>query len=1261
MPSYRNTFTKLMNQDTAVNKFNPENYYELRNGRVISAGGLDIGNIVSEDGNKLSFIFPFSIEGINMNNAVIIGMFPVRNHLIIFTTTGGGANPDQIWRVKYDPKTKQVWNAAETSLLDWGDQLENLHLLYFGDLAFSTSNRISLSYQYETSEINKIYWVDGNNELKHLNLALSVSDIRALTTDQLTILPNTAFSTPKPISVITGGQYKAGVVQYSYQLFNTNGAETPFAPISVLVHLTGYSDYLSDNLEYFGSPFDTEVSKSVIVNINDIDQSYDGIRVVSIYYTSLDSTPAITTFYENFITSTSITITDAGDTTLGTFTTQELNSIGSILLYPKTIETKDNILFLGNIQEKEYFDVDLLYSDLGLGDFWDSRAYRWNSSQLVFKIDGSTHDTVVGIEETANCVLELADQYDYRFNENGNLGGSGININYEFQLSKILIDNRATNSGTLHVLQWSQPWSNPSWLNSSYVDNNSYGSFASPINAGYIKGQMRDEVYAYAMVLRDKRGRRSYPKWIADIKMPAMGEFDVKTTYDIDGVPKSDYALLYTNSNGDSYGLSLGVKFTVDLSMFGDEVSGWEIVRMKRTDSDKTILDQGFVLGTSHDTEDNIEHPHSGINGHNVGSSTLNNSSILEFSSPNYLFNNEHSHITSTDYLQTECGYSLNSVNVLDNQINTRTNKLTAPILIANDAKQTLSITNGKIVKSILTENTQLGSKTYRNEIQFTGGSPEAKRDANLVFYTADSWTPDSIYGLTGLVLVCNYKRNLTNQYGGNTYNSRTNRNYISTNSYVDTSFSSNYIYSGDTYISYYDYHRLSAKDNPANTEIVIFPVETTVNIDLRTDKTYTRFAITDTDRDALQEFAYAYSYDIGTLYTGDYTQEYDLNVYNKVYSQESTVVNYPAKQLLATDIVTYDSRFRYSEQKTFGELSDSWLTFLIDNKKDVQSNYGAITSLVNFRNRLFFHQENAFGVLSVNERALTINTSTGAELVLGTGGVLDAFGYISIHSGTRHPFSVKSSPQGLYYFDSASQELMAYTGESLTPLSTLKGLSSWIRNNITEDVLTQDDTCNLIGVHSVYDRRNNRMLFTFLDTTNKDTFSYSEFGGGFESFYDFQPHIYADMNGILLSVDPSNKNIPYVHGEGVKGNFYGNISDTVITILSNPEPEINKLFSNCEFGLNCTSNGSDVEQTFHTYRAWNQYQDTGYKAFTIGGNIKRKSKIRLWRFMFGRDSVDDRSRLRDKHMFVKFWFGNANNYDMNLQDIIIYYQSSIR
>lgn len=186
----------------------------------------------------------------------------------------------------------------------------------------------------------------------------------------------------------------------------------------------------------------------------------------------------------------------------------------------------------------------------------------------------------------------------------------------------------------------------------------------------------------------------------------------------------------------------------------------------------------------------------------------------------------------------------------------------------------------------------------------------------------------------------------------------------------------------------------------------------------------------------------------------------------------------------------------------------------------------------------------------------------------------------------------------------------MVYTGDALTPLAALKGMSSWIKNNVTGSVLTTDNTCQLIGVHSVFDRLNNRMLFTFLDDSFQDTVSYSEYGGGFESLYDFKPHMYADMNGILLSVNPANRKNIYVHGIGDEGSFYGDVSDTTISILSNPEPELNKVYTNCEFGLNCTSGGNDIDATFYKYQAWNQYQDTGEVAFTIDDNIKLYSYI---------------------------------------------------
>ena len=63
---------------------------------------------------------------------------------------------------------------------------------------------------------------------------------------------------------------------------------------------------------------------------------------------------------------------DTGQQALDTITIEEYNSMSGVHIIPKVIESKDNILFAANIQERSTFiDTDLFKK-------WDARSFRAN-------------------------------------------------------------------------------------------------------------------------------------------------------------------------------------------------------------------------------------------------------------------------------------------------------------------------------------------------------------------------------------------------------------------------------------------------------------------------------------------------------------------------------------------------------------------------------------------------------------------------------------------------------------------------------------------------------------------------------------------------------------------------------------------------------------------------------------------------------------------------------------------------------------------
>lgn len=1276
-------FTKLMNLDSGTNIHDPETYYSLRNGRVINKKSISLGNIIPEVGNTKVFNFPsfinYESSTIYLSNIVILGIFNFGDYLLIYTTVPNSVN-DQIWKVKYDIVNNKIWNSDETLLLAQGSSLESNHLIYNGDFSFSVDHKIQMIYNYESPKIQKVYWIDGLNELRNLNLASSLAEIRAMSIDDFTILPNNTLSRIMPLETNSSGIYVSGKVQYSYQLYNQGGQETTFAPLSPLVPLSESSDIGISNGTFTGTAKGELTGKSVTIRVDDIDTDFDYIRIIAIFYQDLDETPEIRVIYDNNISASSVTIVDSGTVTLGVFTPLEVNDIGSVILKPNMISQKDNMLFVGAASEEEHFDI----SDY---DF-DARAYRWKNNS--FKIDGVTHDSsyLTSVSEDSDCVLTYDEQYDYKYIQNGTtMGAEGRFIKIEFSLQDIIIDADYTNE--LACYPGTQEYNWESLLGDQFINTNGFADYSHSMINAYLTGYQRDELYALAIVVRDKRGRRSYPQWICDLKMPSMAETNPTPTftYIYNGSTLSgyNYPITYNNTDDNTvHGLILGLKVTLKSNPFGTDISGWEIVRMRRNPYDRRVFGQGLLTYCMKDNLTNayrsaqqlLQDLNTGAGGARIGDVQsvsgnyykLRDAYLRDFTSPDIIFRPQDYQFKAGDYLKAEFTYGYEHTRNTPIGMTTDILKLSGHNVISYGHAEDIQIEDVLYHKNSSSEEYSFAGISFKNYTFSTiAGDFASKKNSSLIIKSpANTITLNPSYYDNNRFLMCSYRRILDGQYGGNSYSLRSTRSYIGTNSYTtDLTNTPKYVFGGDVYVTMYDYMRVSPRGDGNGTkrvhsEVVFFPVETTINIPYRHDNCFSKLdSSAANERFLLQEFAGDYG-SIGDGTYGDYVQDYDLNLMNSAYLQNSTLIVYPAESIFATNINTFYARVRRSEIKTHGEFSDSWLRFLTENKLDLDSNRGVLTALYNFKDRLFFLQEHALGIIPVNDRAILSTGATNETLLLGNTGLMNDYVYISNISGTIHRDSLVEGTNGLYYYDSYNNNLMCYTGENIYSLSTVKGISSWLHENLNGEIKNTNNltnSSNRFGVSSGYDSINNRVIFTFYDTDFSDTVSYNEFANSFESFYDFRSPHYLNHNGSFLSVSPDSS--VYIHGQGNNGNFYGTVHDTEITLLCNPSPEINKVFHNIFYSMDTINSGLDINYTFYKYRAWNSYQDTGNITLTVTDNIVRKSKIREWKMTAGRNI--DNSRLSDYYLFIKYSFNNSYNYDFKFKNLLMFYDKAVR
>lgn len=582
--------------------------------------------------------------------------------------------------------------------------------------------------------------------------------------------------------------------------------------------------------------------------------------------------------------------------------------------------------------------------------------------------------------------------------------------------------------------------------------------------------------------------------------------------------------------------------------------------------------------------------------------------------------------------------------------------------------------------------------------------------------------TGDGISG-TQAIYLTNYIRNVQLQYGGNSYSQRADSEYISTGHYQKLNLRSNQytagVFGGDTFISIFDIMNRKkhfshgdgftfstgndplVQSSPGYTDskstavIRYFPVETTVNIDLRGFTGLMPYTCGSLSVPTVKVPNKTDFDNLTSIVSIAYADTLDEFIYDQKYSRENNTRKYFPKPVIITSDGVHDTRIRVSQQKTNNEGIDSWTIFKEADYLDADTTQGSITNLIVHQDRLVCFQQKGISIASVNERSL-IQDNQGADLVLGTGGVLTRFDYISKIIGSEHQFSFTQNQDSVYFFDIHSKALYDLKGNTPEDLSIIKGLSSYFNNNLNGELQVNDNPYRNKGVTATYDFVHKEALFSFKDTiTTKTDTTYSGFTivynniiNSFETFYSFIPSVYVnnkrnfwsptgyfnDRSGLINN----NLNTLWRHNSGDYGRFYDLLFNSSITMIINPNPESTKIFDNYELSTRSINPNGDNEpnDTFDLIQLYNDYQFSGSqtlsnyskrveRTWNIAGlrNIVRYSTnpTDIFTDIYSTPYPPFLSRFRDKYLFLKLDYLNTNNNKLILNSFNTIYRKSDR
>lgn len=377
--------TKGMQRDLSASAFNPEYSYENKNVRVMPTDESTLLSLINEKGNKKSDIVGVGdhIKGIPIGQAL------VNNELIIFAAgdddyrladitpnifeapdifpcavpiTNLTAGEDTANDITPDlSSVKDITfidcpyklNIDVDSMLD--DRIYKLWFnngvltgkrLFRGNLGFNYKHPIETISFYENADIRKVYWTDGLNQPRVINIAAASDVVSKWNTDSFNFVRTLSLNEEITIerNIVANGSFAPGVIQYAFTYFNKYGQESNIFYTSPLY-------YISYNNR--GASPEDKVSNSFNIEVVNVDRRFDYIRIYSIHRTSINATPDVRRVVDLAppINIAKVTYTDNGSSGDSVDPT-ELLYIGGEEVVFGTMTQKDNTLFLGDIETK---------------------------------------------------------------------------------------------------------------------------------------------------------------------------------------------------------------------------------------------------------------------------------------------------------------------------------------------------------------------------------------------------------------------------------------------------------------------------------------------------------------------------------------------------------------------------------------------------------------------------------------------------------------------------------------------------------------------------------------------------------------------------------------------------------------------------------------------------------------------------------------------------------------------------------------------
>lgn len=398
----------------------------------------------------------------------------------------------------------------------------------------------------------------------------------------------------------------------------------------------------------------------------------------------------------------------------------------------------------------------------------------------------------------------------------------------------------------------------------------------------------------------------------------------------------------------------------------------------------------------------------------------------------------------------------------------------------------------------------------------------------------------------------------------------------------------------GDTYYQRYDNiktYPFTQEDQQSMLDILSFMCETRINLDGRYDL----------NRD-LQSYLHIIPENFNKLNMA-YTQNNNLYTYRTINSNRKNISKFP-------------NTITWTKTKALGDIIDNWTNISMASVIDMDGDKGKVNAIRRIQDKLIVFQDTGISHLLYNEKE-QLATTEGQAVEIANSGKVSGKRYLTTNKGCLNKWSIQEGQDLIYFVDDISKGLFLFNGESFDDISNKLGMKSWFNEQCNISTWNPKSASNFI---TYYNKNTNDLLLI----NKNNSLAYNDKLQQFTSFYSYEdtPYIFNIKNRTLGlhwnmgTYDPPAYGL-WEYNKGEYNKFYNAFKSYSISVISNEEATVDKVFSNIDYRGSLYIHGLE-HSPFNDLIVENEYQkgelhlndgkiDSGHPE-----NLKKK--FRVWR-----------------------------------------------